>query len=71
MHDCGISQYGAYLILDYLEGVSLFEVLEARVEDENAVGLRGALRFDEAVPIFLDICDALEYAHKKASSTAI
>jgi serine/threonine protein kinase/tetratricopeptide (TPR) repeat protein len=65
VHDCGISTYGAYLILEYLEGVSLTEVLEARDGETNNVGVSGALRFDEAIPIFLDICDGLEHAHKK------
>ncbi|MBU6451558.1 MAG: serine/threonine protein kinase [Cyanobacteria bacterium REEB67] len=65
VHDCGISAYGAYLILEYLEGVSLTEVLEARAGETNNVGVSGALRFDEAIPVFLDICDGLEHAHKK------
>jgi len=63
VYDCGLSQYGAYLIMELLEGVSLSDVLEARAED--APNGRGVLQISEALPIFLQICDGLEHAHKK------
>jgi len=63
VYDCGLSQYGVYLIMELLEGVSLSDVLEARAEDAD--NGRGVLQISEALPIFLQICDGLEHAHKK------
>ncbi|MBS2006899.1 MAG: serine/threonine protein kinase [Cyanobacteria bacterium SZAS TMP-1] len=63
VYDCGLSPYGVYLIMEMLEGVSLSEVLEARAED-SPTG-RGILQVNEALSIFVQICDGLESAHKK------
>ncbi|HEY9870795.1 MAG TPA: serine/threonine-protein kinase, partial [Candidatus Obscuribacterales bacterium] len=55
IHDFGISaQAQPYLIMDYLEGTSLSDVLEKEI----------SLPLDRALPIFLQICDALDHAHK-------
>jgi serine/threonine protein kinase len=63
MYDCGLCEYGVYLIMEILPGVSLFEIMDARAT-HSADGL-GILQLSEALPIFLQICDGLEHAHKK------
>jgi tRNA A-37 threonylcarbamoyl transferase component Bud32 len=53
--DFGMSQEGqAYIVMDYLEGQSLADVIEE--------GL--AMPLTQALPIFLDICRGLEHAHE-------
>jgi serine/threonine protein kinase len=63
VYDCGLCEYGVYLIMEILPGVSLTEVMEARADDAPD-GL-GILQMAEALPIFLQICDGLEHAHKR------
>jgi serine/threonine protein kinase len=63
MYDCGLCEYGCYLIMEILPGVSLFEIMDARAT--HAPDGLGIFRLDEALPIFLQICDGLEHAHKK------
>ena len=54
-HDFGITGQGlAYLIMDYIEGVNLGDRVEAV----------GALGWQEAVPLFLQICEGLKFAHE-------
>lgn len=55
LYDYGIIEGGQpYIVMDLLKGTSL-----ARVLDE-----KGSLTADEALPIFMQICDALADAHK-------
>jgi tRNA A-37 threonylcarbamoyl transferase component Bud32 len=55
VYDFGMSHDGqAYIVMDYLEGESLSEVIHR----ERHVGLVRAL------PIFLDVCKGLTYAHE-------
>jgi serine/threonine protein kinase len=42
-----------YMVTEYLEGISLSELLRRK----------GPLRKEQAIPIFLQICDALSHAH--------
>lgn len=62
-YDCGVSEQGFYLILEFLEGVSLADILDERAA--AAADGRGVLTPEEAVPIFMEICDGLEHAHRK------
>jgi serine/threonine protein kinase len=56
VHDFGVSQdEQVYLVMDYLEGISLGDVLAQE----------GHLAPQRAVPIFIQICDALHHAHHK------
>lgn len=56
VHDFGVSNdEQVYLVMDYLEGISLAELL---VE-------KGHLTPERAVPIFMQICDALHHAHHR------
>src|SRR4029450_1587391 len=55
IHDFGISaETQPYLIMDYLEGTSLSDLLEKE----------GHLSLERAFPIFLEICEALDHAHE-------
>ena len=49
--------------MEILPGVSLFEIMDARAT--HAPDGLGIFKLDEALPIFLQICDGLEHAHKK------
>lgn len=56
VYDFGFTADGtAYLVMDYLEGESLSEIIERE----------GALPVERAVPIFLQAADALAHAHEK------
>jgi tRNA A-37 threonylcarbamoyl transferase component Bud32/isoprenylcysteine carboxyl methyltransferase (ICMT) family protein YpbQ len=56
VYDFGMSGDGqAYIVMDYLEGESLAEIIQR----EKQIGLVRAL------PIFLDICKGLAYAHEQ------
>jgi hypothetical protein len=56
VHDFGVSMDGqAYLIMDYLDGTSLAEKIEAF----------GAIAWGQAVPIFVQICQGLKHAHSQ------
>lgn len=56
VHDYGISEKGQpYLVMDYLSGMSLADLLADA----------GTLEFDRAMRIFLQACDALIHAHAK------
>lgn len=52
--DFGINPF-PYMVMDYLEGHSLSEILRAR----------RTLPFQEAISLFTQMCDALSHAHKK------
>jgi tRNA A-37 threonylcarbamoyl transferase component Bud32 len=54
VHDFGISQDGQpYIIMDYLDGVSL----------SGGIDSFGAIPWQKAVSIFMQICEGLQYAH--------
>ncbi len=54
VHDFGISQDGQpFIIMDYLDGVSLSGGIESF----------GAIPWQKAVSIFMQICEGLQYAH--------
>jgi serine/threonine protein kinase len=56
VYDFGVSTQGQpYMVMDYLEGTSLHEVLEA---EHN-------LSVERSLNIFIQICRALEHAHEK------
>lgn len=63
VYDCGASEHGFYLILEFLEGSSLADLLDSR--RENSEDGRGRLSLEEAVPIFLKVCHGLGHAHAK------
>lgn len=44
-----------YMVMEYVEGVTLSDIIRDR----------GKLRFDEALPVFLEILDALAVAHSR------
>jgi len=53
--DFGISQEGQpYIIMDYLDGASLSECIQKS----------GAIAWQKSLAIFIQICEALEYAHE-------
>ncbi len=62
-YDCGLSEKGFYLILEYLEGTSLADILDDL--SLHAEDGRGKLSLEDAVPIFMQVCDSLEHAHRK------
>lgn len=63
VYDCGVSDKGFYIILEFLEGVSLADILDERAaKSEDG---RGKMTLEEALPIFLAVCDGLEHAHEK------
>lgn len=62
-YDCGVCEQGFYLILEFLEGVSLADILDER--SAAASDGRGRLTPEEAVPIFTQICEGLDHAHRK------
>jgi hypothetical protein len=56
IHDFGISLSGqAYLVMDYLQGNSLSEYID----------LHGPCPWPQAVRLFLEGCEALQYAHEQ------
>lgn len=56
VHDIGCLEDGRpYMVMEYLSGASLADVIEHD----------GALAVDRAVPLFVECCEALRYAHKK------
>ncbi len=56
VRDFGVSEEGApYLVMDFIEGKSLAQIVK---QD-------GPLSFERALPIFLQICAGLAYAHGK------
>jgi serine/threonine protein kinase len=56
LYDFGISEDGlAYIVMDYLEGQSL----EARIEKQ------GRLSPDNALKLFIQVCEGLDHAHSK------
>jgi serine/threonine protein kinase len=63
VYDCGVAPQGFYLILEFLEGMSLADVLDERAD--YAPDGRGRLHIEEAVPIFVQICEGLAHAHHK------
>jgi len=56
VYDFGVTNDGEpYFVMDCLEGESLKELIERK----------GRVPFDRALPIFRQVCDGLEAAHKK------
>jgi len=55
MFDCGISEGKAFLIMEYLEGVTLAQELEKL----------GYMPTARALNLFFQTCDGLEHAHSK------
>jgi serine/threonine-protein kinase len=56
VYDFGMSTDGqAYIVMDYLEGESLAEIIKRE----------GTLDLARALPIFLDLCSGLAHAHDK------
>jgi serine/threonine-protein kinase len=56
VHDIGCLEDGRpYMVMEYLSGSSLADLIE----------LEGALTVERAVPLFVECCEALRYAHKK------
>ena len=56
VHDFGVSPQGQpYLVMDYLEGVSLSDLIRQH----------GCLSADRSLGIFIQACDALAHAHDK------
>lgn len=56
VHDCGLTEQGTpFMVMEYLEG----ESLSAFIQRE------GPLPAARALPIFFQICDALQHAHSK------
>jgi serine/threonine protein kinase len=54
--DFGISEDNRpYIVMDYLDGVSLGDMIKAS----------GPLELERAIKLFIQICDALSYAHNK------
>ncbi|MBA4074756.1 MAG: hypothetical protein C0508_06915, partial [Cyanobacteria bacterium PR.023] len=54
--DFGISEDNRpYIVMDYLDGVSLGDLIKAS----------GPLELERAIKLFIQICDALSYAHNK------
>jgi serine/threonine protein kinase len=57
VYDFGVSRQGQpYMVMDYLEGTSLGDVLDAEQ----------SLEVDRSLNIFIQICRALEHAHEKS-----
>jgi serine/threonine protein kinase len=55
VHDFGETDGQPFMIMDYLDGISLSELIESN----------GKLPIRRALPIFIQICDALSFAHKR------
>lgn len=57
MLDYGITELGQpYMVLDFIEGETL----------EQALQWHGSLPVNDCIDIFLQICDALDHAHKRS-----
>lgn len=54
IYDCGLSNGQAFIIMDFIEGTSLEQVVR-----------KEALTPERAVEIFIQICEALNHAHEK------
>lgn len=56
VHDVGVLSDGRpYMVMEYLSGMSLGDIIETE----------GALPPERVVPLFVECCDALRYAHRK------
>ncbi len=55
VHDFGETDGQPFMIMDYLDGISLSDLIESS----------GRLPIRRALPIFVQICDALAFAHKR------
>ncbi|MBX9877094.1 MAG: protein kinase [Candidatus Obscuribacterales bacterium] len=56
LYDYGVSPTGQpYLVMDYLEGISLADIIKSD----------GQIGCERGVKIFLQVCDALEHAHNQ------
>jgi len=53
--DFGAVDEFLYFVMEYIEGKSLSEVIKSQ----------GALPVDSALPIFIQVCDAMSYAHER------
>ncbi len=54
IHDIGVASTGQpYMVMEYLQGKSLAEILEEE----------GKMSIERALPIFIQICDVMQYAH--------
>ena len=57
VHDFGLTQTGQpYMIMDYVHGQTLSDALRQF----------GTIPLEQFIPIFLQVCDALSHAHKRA-----
>jgi serine/threonine protein kinase/tetratricopeptide (TPR) repeat protein len=56
VHIMGVCDSGPYMIMDYVEGRTLTQVLQSE----------GPLSIERALPIFIQACDALAHAHSRA-----
>jgi serine/threonine protein kinase len=57
VHDFGLTQTGQpYMIMDYVHGQTLSDALRQF----------GTIPLNQFIPIFLQVCDALSHAHKRA-----
>ena len=56
IYDVGVADTGQpYMVMEFLEGLSLIDVIEKT----------GPIFVDRAIPIFIQICDVMNYAHSK------
>jgi serine/threonine-protein kinase len=55
VHNFGLSQRGPFMIMDYVDGKTLTEVVQAD----------GPLPLERVLAIFIQSCDALAHAHKR------
>jgi serine/threonine protein kinase len=56
VHDIGLLPDGRpYMVMEYLSGNSLADIIENE----------GAMEVERAVPLFIECCEALRYAHRK------
>jgi len=53
--DYGVDVERAFLVMEFVEGMNLSDVLEKV----------GEIPFERAVPIFIQVCNALDFAHKR------
>ncbi len=55
IHDCGLSNGQAFIIMDFVEGQSLEEIIRTE----------GKFRPERALEVFVQICEALHHAHER------